>query len=186
MRIVAGNLRGRRLNPPTNIQVRPTTDLAKESLFNILRNKMDFSSCNALDLFCGTGGISFEFVSRGIRSVTSVDVNPKCIAFINKMKDKFQVDNIFTIRSDAFVFLSRSKMQFDVVFADPPYDMDNFDLVPELVLKTFVKPGGLFILEHAKEHSYTENVYFSEQRNYGKVNFTFFKIPEKAKSTIEE
>ncbi|MBQ9313112.1 MAG: RsmD family RNA methyltransferase [Bacteroidales bacterium] len=177
MRIVAGELRGRRLNPPTNIQVRPTTDFAKESLFNILRNKIDFPMCSALDLFCGTGGISFEFVSRGIRQVTAVDINPKCIAFINKMKEQFKVDNLFTLRQDAFVYLGRSKMQFDVVFADPPYEMQNFDLVPELVLKSFVKPGGLFVLEHSKEHSYKDNPFFTEQRHYGKVNFSFFSVP---------
>lgn len=178
MRIVAGELRGRRLNPPTNIPVRPTTDFAKESLFNILRNKIEFSECTALDLFCGTGGISFEFVSRGIRQITSIDMNPKCIAFINKTKEQFGVDNLFALRQDAFVYLGRSKMQYDVVFADPPYEMQNFDLVPDLVLKSFLKPGGLFVLEHSKEHSYQDNPYFVEQRHYGKVNFTFFKMPE--------
>lgn len=178
MRIVAGDLRGRRLNPPTNIEVRPTTDFAKESLFNILRNRIDFEECSALDLFCGTGGISFEFVSRGIKQITSIDINPKCIAFINKTKEQFGVDNPLAIRQDVFTYLGRSKMSFDVVFADPPYDMKNFDIVPDLVLKSFVKEGGIFILEHSKEHSYTENPYFVEQRHYGKVNFTFFKIPD--------
>ncbi len=177
MRIVAGDLRGRRLNPPTNIEVRPTTDFAKESLFNILRNRVDFPSCSALDLFCGCGGISFEFVSRGIKNVTSVDSNPRCIAFINQMKDKFKVNNLFAIRSDAFVYLGRSKMQFDIVFADPPYQMDKFDLVPQLVLKSFVKPGGIFVLEHSKIHSYKDDPFFVEQRHYGKVNFSFFKVP---------
>lgn len=186
MRIVAGDLKGRRLMPPSNIEVRPTTDFAKESLFNILRNKIEFPECTALDLFCGTGGISFEFVSRGIRQITSIDINPKCIAFINKTKEQFKVDNLFALRQDAFVYLGRSKMQFDVVFADPPYDMQNFDLVPELVLQSFVKPGGLFILEHSREHSYEDNPYFSEHRNYGKVNFTFFTMPEQEEHEAEE
>lgn len=177
MRIVAGDLKGRRLNPPTNLPVRPTTDFAKESLFNILRNKIDFSSCSALDLFCGTGGISFELVSRGIRTVTSVDINPKCIAFINKTKEQFKVDNLFALRSDAFVYLGRSKMKFDFIFADPPYDMPKFDLVPELVLKSFLKPGAVFVLEHSKEHSFVTLPYFTEQRHYGKVNFSFFQRP---------
>ncbi|MGP1514610.1 MAG: RsmD family RNA methyltransferase [Bacteroidales bacterium] len=175
MRIVAGNLRGRRLNPPTNLSVRPTTDLAKESLFNILRNKIDFERCNALDLFCGTGNISFEFVSRGIRSITSVDINPKCINFINQTKEKFKTDNLFALRSDVFTYLGRSKMKFDVIFADPPYDMSKFDLVVELVLRSFLTPDGLFVLEHSIEHSYTDNPFFVEQRHYGKVNFTFFR-----------
>lgn len=178
MRIVAGSLRGRRLNPPVNLPVRPTTDFAKESLFNILRNKIDFEQCNALDLFCGTGSISFEFVSRGIKSITSIDINPRCISFINQTKEKFKVDNLFALRSDVFVYLGRSKMKFDVIFADPPYDMDKFDLVHRLVLDNFLNPGGLFILEHPKEYSYTEHPYFKEQRHYGKVNFSFFQQPE--------
>lgn len=178
MRIVAGELRGRRLNPPVNIEVRPTTDFAKESLFNILRNRIDFAHSVALDVFCGTGGISFEFVSRGIKQVTSVDINPKCISFINKTKEQFGVNNLFALRQDAFVYLKRSKMSFDVVFADPPYDMKDFDLVPDLVLPYFVKPGGWFVLEHSKRRSYTKNPYFVEQRHYGKVNFSFFQMPQ--------
>lgn len=178
MRIVSGTLRGRRLNPPTNLPVRPTTDFAKESLFNILRNRVDFENSNALDLFCGTGNISFEFVSRGIRQITSVDINPRCINFINQTKEKFQVNNLFALRSDVFTYLGRSKMKFDIVFADPPYDMPKFDLVAPLVLESFLVPGGLFILEHSKEHSYTDNPFFVEQRHYGKVNFTFFQQPE--------
>jgi 16S rRNA (guanine966-N2)-methyltransferase len=175
MRIVAGDLRGRRLKPPTNLPVRPTTDFAKESLFNILRNRIDFNECCGLDLFCGTGSISFEFISRGMKQMTAIDSNIRCIDFINKTKEEFKVENLFTLRSDVFVFLGRSKMQYDVIFADPPYDMNNFNLVPELVLKSFLKPDGLFVLEHSREHSYTDNPFFVEHRNYGKVNFTFFK-----------
>lgn len=186
MRIVAGELRGRRLNPPSNIDLRPTTDFAKESLFNILRNRVDFEHSLVLDLFCGTGGISFEFISRGARQVTSVDINPKCVAFIEKTKQQFKVDNLYALRQDAFVYLGRCKLHYDVVFADPPYDMKNFDLVPKLVLKSMLKPGGLFVLEHSKEHSYKDNPYFVEQRHYGKVNFTFFSLPEQQDKQPEQ
>ncbi|MCK9163152.1 MAG: 16S rRNA (guanine(966)-N(2))-methyltransferase RsmD [Bacteroidales bacterium] len=175
MRIIAGDLRGRRLHPPTNLPVRPTTDLARESLFNILRNKIDFEEITVLDLFAGTGSISFEFISRGVKQVTSVDQDHKCIEFIKKSSIELDVDNLFALRSDAFVFLGRSQMSFDLVFADPPYDLKQFDIIPNLVLKSFVKPEGLFILEHAKEHSFKEHPLFVEQRNYGKVNFSFFQ-----------
>ncbi|MBP3253164.1 MAG: RsmD family RNA methyltransferase [Bacteroidales bacterium] len=175
MRIVAGSLRGRRLYPPKDLPVRPTTDFAKESLFNILRNQIDFTQCNALDLFCGTGNISFEFVSRGIKNITSVDVNKKCIDFVNKTKQQFLVDNLFAMRSDVFVFLGRSKMKYDVVFADPPYDMDRTDLLVQLVVPQFLNPDGMFILEHSADRSYTDHPMFKQQRNYGKVNFTFFQ-----------
>lgn len=178
MRIIAGELRGRRLHPPTNLPVRPTTDLARESLFNILRNKVDFEEISVLDLFTGTGSISFEFISRGVKQVMAVDGDQRCVEFIKQTAKEFEIDNLFAMRSDAFIFLGRSQMSFDVVFADPPYDLKQFDIIPDLVLKSFVKPGGLFVLEHAKEHSFKEHPLFVEQRNYGKVNFTFFKQKE--------
>ncbi len=178
MRIIAGELRGRRLHPPTNLPVRPTTDLARESLFNILRNKVDFEEISTLDLFTGTGSISFEFISRGVKQAMAVDADHRCIDFIKQSAKEFEIDNLFAMRSDAFIFLGRSQMSFDLVFADPPYDLKQFDIIPDLVLKSFVKPGGLFILEHAKEHSFKEHPLFIEQRNYGKVNFTFFQQKE--------
>lgn len=175
MRIIAGDLRGRRLKTPTNLPVRPTTDLARESLFNILRNKIDFEEIDVLDIFAGTGSISFEFISRGAKQVTSVDQDQRCIDFIKKTSKELDIDNLFALRNDAFIFLGRSQMSFDVVFADPPYDLKQFDIIPSLVMKSFVKSGGLFILEHAKEHSFKEHPLFLEQRNYGKVNFSFFQ-----------
>lgn len=177
MRIISGELRGRRLNPPANLPVRPTTDLARESLFNILRNKVEFSALEVLDLFAGIGSISFEFISRGVKSVTSLDINPKCIDFIKESSIKLEVNNLYPIKSDAFVFLGKSQISYDLVFADPPYDLKQFDIIPDLILKSFVRPGGMLIMEHAKEHKFVDNKYFIEQRNYGKVNFSFFQIP---------
>jgi 16S rRNA (guanine(966)-N(2))-methyltransferase RsmD len=175
MRIIAGELRGRRLKPPTSLPIRPTTDLAKESLFNILRNKIEFEQSEVLDIFAGTGGISFEFISRGVKRVTAVDINPKCIEFIKDTCESLTIKNLFALRSDVFGFLGRSQQSFDVVFADPPYDLKQFELVPTLVLRSFVKEGGLFILEHSKESDFKSNPFFIEQRTYGKVNFSFFK-----------
>lgn len=178
MRIIAGEYRGRRLNPPTNLPIRPTTDLARESLFNILRNKIDFDEISTLDLFAGTGSISFEFISRGVKQATAVDSDQRCIDFIKKSSNELEIDNLFALRSDAFIFLGRSQMNFDVVFADPPYDLKQINIIPDLVLKSFLKPNGLFILEHSKDFSFTNHKCFLEQRNYGKVNFTFFQITE--------
>lgn len=177
MRIISGELRGRRLNPPANLPVRPTTDLARESLFNILRNKVEFSELEVLDLFAGIGSISFEFISRGVKSVTSLDINPKCIDFIKESSIKLEVNNLYPIKSDAFVFLGKSQTSYDLVFADPPYDLKQFDIIPDLIIKSFVRPGGMLIMEHAKEYKFVDNKYFIEQRNYGKVNFSFFQIP---------
>lgn len=177
MRIIAGELKGRRLYPPANLPIRPTTDLARESLFNVLRNKIDFEEIEVLDLFAGTGSISFEFISRGVKRVTSVDINHKCIDFIKDSSLKLEVDNLFTIKNDVFVFLGKSQLNFDLVFADPPYDLKQFDIIPDLILKSFIRPGGMLILEHSREHSFKKNKYFTEQRNYGKVNFSFFEIP---------
>ncbi|MDR0972279.1 MAG: 16S rRNA (guanine(966)-N(2))-methyltransferase RsmD [Bacteroidales bacterium] len=174
MRIISGYLKGRRLNVPNNLPIRPTTDLAKESLFNILRNEITFEDVTTLDLFAGTGSISFEFISRGVKQATTVDINPKCIDFIKKTSQQLNINNLFALKNDVFVFFGRSQLSFDLVFCDPPYDLKQIDKIPDLVLKSFVKPNGLFILEHSKEHSFKEHPCFKEQRNYGKVNFTFF------------
>lgn len=178
MRIISGKFRGRRIITPPNLPVRPTTDLAKESLFNILRNQIDFEQISVLDLFAGTGSISFEFISRGAQRVTSVDKDEKCIDFMKKTQTELKINNLFALRQDVFVFLGRSQMKFDLVFADPPYDLKQFKIIPNLVLDNFLVEGGFFILEHPKEYSFKNHPMFSDQRNYGKVNFTFFEKKE--------
>ncbi len=186
MRIISGYLKGRRLNPPLNLPVRPTTDMAREGLFNILNNRIDFEETRVLDLFAGTGAISVEFISRGAKYVTSVDESLKCIDFIKKTCTTLEIENLFALRADVFNFLGRSQQSFDLVFADPPYDLKQFDLIPSLVLKSFVKPGGMFILEHSKEHNFSDNPYFTEQRNYGKVNFSFFTFEQNQTTENDE
>lgn len=177
MRIISGDLRGRRLYPPTDLPVRPTTDMAREALFNILRGRVEFECVDVLDLFSGTGTVGFEFISRGVRQLTSIDQNPKCIAFQRQTAERFGVDNFIALRMDVFNFLSRSRQKFDLIFADPPYELKQFDTVPELVLPKFLKPEGIFVLEHSKEHCFEKHPLFVEQRHYGKVNFTFFQAP---------
>ena len=137
MRIISGEFKGRKLRPPVGLPVRPTTDMAREALFNILRNKIEFEQVSVLDLFSGTGAIGFEFISRGVQSVTSIEQNPKCIDFQKRTAEDLGIKNHFPLRMDVFNFLGRSKQKFDLVFADPPYDLKQFDMVPELVIKSF-------------------------------------------------
>lgn len=134
MRIISGEFKGRKLRPPMGLPVRPTTDMAREALFNILRNKIEFEQVSVLDLFSGTGAIGFEFISRGVQSVTSIEQNPKCIDFQKRTAEDLGIKNHFPLRMDVFNFLGRSKQKFDLVFADPPYDLKQFDMVQACAL----------------------------------------------------
>ncbi len=175
MRIIAGTLRGRRLNPPQNLPVRPTTDMARESLFNILNNYVDYEECSVMDLFAGTGAVSMEFVSRGAREVTSIDINVQCTDFIKQSAVRFGVKNLHVVRADVFDLLKRANRKFDIVFADPPYALEGLPTLPDLVFdREVLTDDGIFILEHPGEFSFEEHPHFWQHRSYGKVNFTFF------------
>ncbi len=175
MRIIAGNLRGRRLNPPANLPVRPTTDMARESLFNILNNYVDFEDCTVLDLFAGTGAVSLEFVSWGVKQVTSIDINNSCTDFIKSSAHQFGVDNVHVVRADVFDLLKRANKRFDIVFADPPYALQDLPLLPDRVFESgVVDDDGIFILEHPREYDFQNHPHFWQHRKYGKVNFSFF------------
>jgi 16S rRNA (guanine(966)-N(2))-methyltransferase RsmD len=177
MRIIAGSLRGRRLNHPTTLTVRPTTDMARESLFHILNNYVDYEDCTVLDLFAGTGAVSLEFISRGVKEVTSIDINAQCTEFIKDTARQFGVNNIHVVRSDVFDLIKRAYKQFDIIFADPPYDLPRFAEVPKLVLESsLVHDGTLFIMEHPRENDFSALPHFLQQRVYGKVNFSIFDI----------
>ena len=181
MRIVSGKYRGRRLQPPANLPVRPTTDFAKEGLFNVLRNIVDFESSAVLDLFTGTGSISFEFLSRGVKKVTSVDANHRCIDFLKKTAGEFGIMNLQAVKSNAFVFLKHMNTKYDLVFADPPYDMEGIEALPDLVLTSgLLDIDGLFILEHSGHYNFGKHPNFSQVRNYGSVHFTFFRPGDSA------
>jgi 16S rRNA (guanine(966)-N(2))-methyltransferase RsmD len=178
VRIVSGKYKGRKLHPPANLPVRPTTDFAKESLFNILTNLIDFEETTVLDLFAGTGGISFEFISRGSPSVVAVDQSPKCIDFIKKSATELGIENLRAVRSNAFSILRAPAASFDLIFADPPYDIHGIDGIPGLVFSSSIlKPGGLLILEHSGSYKFEDHPQFFHHRNYGSVNFTFLKSP---------
>ena len=175
MRIIAGNLRGRRLNPPANLPVRPTTDMARESLFNVLNNYVDFEECTVMDLFAGTGAISFEFISRGVHEVTAVDINAQCTDYIKKEASHLAIANLHVVRADVFDLLKRANRRFDIVFADPPYAHEGLSTLPDLIFdRGVLTDDGIFILEHPREYSFEEHPHFWQHRTYGKVNFTFF------------
>jgi 16S rRNA (guanine(966)-N(2))-methyltransferase RsmD len=144
-------------------------------LFNILNNYVDYEECSVLDLFAGTGAVSLEFVSRGARSVTSVDINNACTEFIKNTARQFSVNNIHVVRADVFDLLKRANSSFDIVFADPPYALQDLPQLPDLVFQSgLVGDDGIFIIEHPKEYQFEQHQYFWQHRAYGKVNFTFF------------
>lgn len=175
MRIIAGSLRGRRLNPPTSLPVRPTTDMARESLFNILNNYVDYEDCVVMDLFAGTGAVSIEFISRGVKEVTSVDVNNQCTDFIKTTAQQLDIRNIHVVRTDVFDLLKRAYKKFDIIFADPPYALENLATLPDLIFEhELLTEDGIFVLEHPRQYQFEEHPHFWQHRNYGKVNFTFF------------
>ena len=177
MRIVSGILKSRKIDPPTNLPVRPTTDMAKEALLNILNNKYYIDELSVLDLFSGTGNIAYEFYSRESESITCVEQNAKCIRFIKETKEKFEMDNLNIIQSDCFSFLKTTKNKYHIIFADPPYDMPNYEEVVDIVFsRELLEEDGILIMEHSKKTNLSLHKYFSEKRRYGGVNFSFFKI----------
>jgi 16S rRNA (guanine966-N2)-methyltransferase len=177
LRIISGKYKGRRVNPPSNFKARPTTDYARESLFNILNNRIDFESVNVLDLFSGTGSMSYEFASRGAEAVHLVEKDHHHIAFIRKMITEMNIENIKPIHIDVKAFLKTCTFKYDIVFADPPYNLDWLETLPDLVISSgVVNEEGFFILEHPKHLSFISHKNFFEHRNYGSVNFSFFRL----------
>ncbi|MEK6451281.1 MULTISPECIES: RsmD family RNA methyltransferase [Myroides] len=183
MRIISGKLKGRRISPPRNLPVRPTTDMSKESLFNILNNHFNFGELVILDLFAGTGNISYEFASRGAESVVSVDGDFGCVNFIKKTAKEFEL-NITPLKSDIFKFLERHKASYDIVFADPPYDFtqEQFEkIVTDVFANDLLDVQGMLVVEHSKFTPLNHLPYFSFEKNYGGSVFTFFEY-----ETVEE
>ena len=177
MRIVAGKFRSRRITAPNSLPVRPTTDMAKEALFNILNNSYYFDDLKVLDLFAGIGSISFEFASRGCTDITAVDAHNGCINFLEKTSTSLEID-LQTVKSDVFSFLERNSQSYDIIFADPPYDMeaDRFTQLLDLVFdRNLLKTDGTLIVEHGKQTDLSEDPKFERARKYGSNVFSFFK-----------
>jgi 16S rRNA (guanine(966)-N(2))-methyltransferase RsmD len=176
MRIVGGIYKGRIFKLGKNFKARPTTDIAKEALFNILENRYEFSDKTVLDVFSGSGSIGYEFVSRGCKEAVLVEKDFIHHRFIVEISKTLCLNNVKAFKSDAFSFLSRYQGSFDFIFADPPFDLKNFADVPDAVLSTnILAENGLFIVEHPKEYDFSKHIYFKEIRKYGKVNFSFFE-----------
>ena len=178
MRIIGGKFKGRRFNPPAkNWPTRPTTDYAKEGLFNILNNRLDFEQLKVLDLFGGTGNHSYEFISRGCRDVTYVDKFPGCVAFAKKTAKALEIEPYIHIyKADVFKFIHRNQAKFDYIFAGPPYALPTIDDIPDLIFKyELLNEDGLFVMEHNPNHSYETHPHYEEERHYGKTIFSFFK-----------
>jgi 16S rRNA (guanine966-N2)-methyltransferase len=167
MRIISGDLGGRKINPPSNMPyTRPTTDIAKEGLFNILQNRLDFEELKTLDLFGGTGSISYELASRGVPDLTIVEKDPQMFVFIKKTAAALGIENFKVIKSDVFRFMEQCTEQFDFIFAGPPYALQSIDELPRLVFeRNLLKEGGLFVLEHTPRNNYEQTPHFSASRN---------------------
>ena len=175
MRIISGIYRGKQIRPPKNFKARPTTDFSKESLFNILMNSYDMEELDVLDLFSGTGSISYEFASRGARSVLALEMVQAHCHFIQKTCQELKAEQVNVLRGDAFRFLLRPYQSFDIIFADPPYDHPLLDKLPDMIFETEILASeGSFILEHPGKYSFTSHKHFQDHRKYGSVNFSFF------------
>lgn len=179
MRIISGKLKGRKIMAPGNLPVRPTTDISKEALFNILENTFELEDSRVMDVFSGTGNISLEFISRGASEVISIDANYNCISFQKKTIKELNLTNLHPFKIDAFKGIEKAKGTFDIIFADPPYDFPKTNLLPEFILsKNLLNENGILIIEHGRDTIFTTLKPF-ETRNYGKVNFSFFKVLSK-------
>lgn len=178
MRIIGGKFKGRRFNPPAdNWPTRPTTDFAKEALFNILNNLLDFESVKVLDLFGGTGSHSYEFISRGCEDVTYVDKFPGAVQFVRKTAQQLSIEKqLHIVQMDVFRFLEHATAKFDYIFAGPPYALPTIDTIPDLIFeKDLLLPDGLFVLEHNPFHDFIDHPHLTDIRKYGKTILSFFR-----------
>lgn len=178
MRIISGKFKGRRISPPKNLPVRPTTDMSKEALFNVLNNHFHFEDLKVLDLFSGTGNISYEFASRGSKNITSVDGDFGCVKFIKQTAEEFDF-NIAAIKSDVVQYIKRCKSKYNIIFADPPYALDqkSFDTIVLAIFESeLLEDTGMMVIEHSKYTKLDHLIHFSFKKSYGGSIFSFFEI----------
>ena len=187
MRIITGIYKGRHFDVPRSFKARPTTDFAKENIFNVINGYIDLDGALALDLFAGTGSISLELLSRGCDRVVSVELDRDHAAFIRECMKKINVSNNMLIRGDVLRFVKSCKQQFDIIFADPPYAMPELPTQPQMILeKNMLRPGGLLVFEHGKRNDFSALPGFVEHRAYGSVNFSIFRAPDSDNACTEE
>ena len=176
MRVVTGKYKGRHFDVPRDFKARPTTDFAKENLFNVLRGYTDFEDCRALDLFAGTGSITLELLSRGCSRVVCVERDPLHYRVITEFIDRLGDPAALPVRGDVFKFLKNAREQYDIIFAGPPYTLPNIPDLPDLVLeRNLLAPGGVFVFEHGKANDFSLHPHFAGHRSYGSVNFSIFR-----------
>ncbi len=177
MRIISGDLKGILIQPPKGLPVRPTTDRAKESLFNILENHFDLEAISVLDIFSGTGNMAYEFCSRGAGKVVAVDLDFKCVDFIKSMKEKHQLKQLSVVKRDAYAFLKNTPEQFDIIFSDAPYAHQQIIQIPRIVYdRKLLKAGGWLVVEHETHLDLNNESGFFDKRIYGQSAFSFFKL----------
>lgn len=176
MRIISGEFGGRKINPPANMpNTRPTTDLAKEGLFNILQSRIDFEGIKTLDLFGGTGSITYELASRGAGDLTIIEKDAAMHTFIKQTLEMLKIQNCKVLKMEVFNFLASATDTYDFIFAGPPYALGTIDDLPKIIVsKKLIAPGGFFVLEHTPRNNYEKYPGFSFQRNYGTTVFSFF------------
>jgi 16S rRNA (guanine966-N2)-methyltransferase len=180
MRIISGIHGGRRISPPANMpHTRPTTDIAKEGLFNILQNQIDFEEIKTLDLFGGTGCISYELASRGVQDLTIVEMDNKMYDFIKKTSESLKFENFKVVKSEVFAYINSCSNKYDFIFAGPPYALTTINDLPlKIFEKGLLNPGGIFVLEHTPRNDYRTYEYYLKERNYGSTIFSTFLMPE--------
>ena len=175
MRIIGGIHKSRRFTVPKTFAARPTTDFAKENIFNVIMNLIDLEDICALDLFAGTGSIGFELISRGCKEVVCIEKDKRHYQFICKVRQELKADNLHPLNGDVFKYLGHARQKFDFIFADPPYALKELPLVPEIIFaKNLLNENGLFIMEHPKEYDFSHIPHFYQKRTYGSVNFSLF------------
>lgn len=176
MRIISGSHRGRQIVPPANLKARPTTDFAKENIFNVISNFYDYEDLTVLDLFAGTGSISYEFASRGAAEVTSVEINPTHVNFISATASKLGFEQINVVHANCFLYVKSCTRKFDVIFADPPYDIEGSEDLPNLIIeRDLLSDRGTLIMEHSANLDFSSHPLFTQKRKYGSVNFSIFE-----------
>lgn len=188
MRIISGKYKGRRIFPPKNLPVRPTTDMSKEALFNVLNNHFSFEGLKVLDLFSGTGNISYEFASRGSDNITSVDGDFGCVKFIKEVAEEYDF-NIAAMKSDVFKFLEKNNTSYDIIFADPPYALDQktFEKIVLLVFeRELLREDGMMVIEHSKYTKLDHMIHFSFKKTYGGSIFSFFEMNKDEDQILKE